>query len=174
MRRKIFYTLLIPFCFILQTTVFRGRFFSGTPNLLLASVVSIAFLYGRSAGALAGFFAGLLFDLYGGNVAGLYALLFTACGYICGRYENIYFEKSIRMPVLAAFLCDAACGSAACAALFLLRGRTALPRYFLHVILPGAAVTAFFTAILYFAVSRIDQKARRYDERRKKNAWLRE
>ena len=66
--------ILIIIAFLLQSTLFSRFTVAGiTPNLLLIVVASIGFLSGRRRGLIAGFFAGLLFDVFFGSVYGLYA-----------------------------------------------------------------------------------------------------
>lgn len=51
------------------------------PNLLLASVVSFGFLYGRTVGLFSGFVCGLLIDIVGNGTPGFFALIFALLGY---------------------------------------------------------------------------------------------
>jgi rod shape-determining protein MreD len=57
----------------------------GTADLLLLTLLPIAFLRGSVAGALAGFFGGLLVDVMTLDTLGITALLYAVAGYWAGR-----------------------------------------------------------------------------------------
>jgi rod shape-determining protein MreD len=63
------------------------------PNILLLVVVTLALVEGPSAGALAGFAAGLMFDLLGSGPVGPMVLVLTVTGYMAGQlHENMFAE----------------------------------------------------------------------------------
>ena len=63
------------------------------PNFLLIVVVTLALVEGPSAGASAGFAAGLIFDLLGQGPVGPMALVLTLTGYFAGQlHENMFAE----------------------------------------------------------------------------------
>ena len=64
MLRKITMAVMLLFCFLLQTTLFRSLAFAGiVPNLLIVLTSSFGFMRGEKEGLLIGFFAGLLCDI---------------------------------------------------------------------------------------------------------------
>ena len=72
---------------LLQVTVFTSvDIGSGTPDLLLVTLVAVALLRGAIYGAGAGFFAGLVVDTATLETLGLTSLLLTLAGYWIGRY----------------------------------------------------------------------------------------
>lgn len=63
------------------------------PNILLVVVVTLALVEGPTAGTLAGFAAGLVFDLLGAGPVGPMVLVLTVTGYMSGLiHENMFAE----------------------------------------------------------------------------------
>ncbi len=58
----------------------------GSADVLLLAVVAVALLRGSVAGAVAGFFGGLLVDVMTLDTLGVWALLYALVGYWIGRY----------------------------------------------------------------------------------------
>jgi rod shape-determining protein MreD len=72
---------------ILQVSVFsQVHVLGGVPDLLLVTLVAVSLLRGAVAGALGGFFAGLLVDTATLGNLGLTSLVLTIAGYWIGRY----------------------------------------------------------------------------------------
>jgi len=70
-----------------------------TPNFLLVAVIIIAFVRGSKEGTIAGFVAGLLFDLIGTAVVGPMALTLTIAGFVAGFLKEQIFASSWILPV---------------------------------------------------------------------------
>jgi rod shape-determining protein MreD len=70
-----------------------------TPNFLLLVVVTLAMVEGATPGAVAGFAAGLVFDLLSSGPIGPGALVFTVVGYLSGMLALNMFSESWVMPV---------------------------------------------------------------------------
>ena len=63
------------------------------PDFLLLVVVTLALVEGPSAGAAAGFAAGLIFDLLGSGPVGPMVLVLVVTGYLAGLlHENMFAE----------------------------------------------------------------------------------
>jgi rod shape-determining protein MreD len=73
----------------------------GTADLLLLTLLPIAFLRGSIAGAVAGFFGGLLVDVLTLDTLGVTALLYALAGYWAGRYAETTGRDRMHAPVLA-------------------------------------------------------------------------
>ena len=54
------------------------------PNLMLASVVSFGFLYGKAVGLATGVASGLLLDVLGSGTPGYFVLIFSVLGFLNG------------------------------------------------------------------------------------------
>jgi rod shape-determining protein MreD len=81
-----------------------------TPNFLLLVVVTLAMVEGATPGAVAGFIAGLVFDLLSSGPIGPGALVFTIVGYLAGTLAFNMFSESWVMPVTVVGLASLAFG----------------------------------------------------------------
>jgi rod shape-determining protein MreD len=112
---------------VLQATILGAvDLGGGRPDLLLVVVVAIALARGTTVGALAGFAAGLLFDLATFGTLGVTSLLLTLAGYWIGRYGETTGRGRTHAPLLSVLVMTVAYAVAA---------------YVLHTIL-GDAVSA--------------------------------
>ena len=71
------------------------------PDLLLVSLVALALLRGSVAGAVGGFFAGLLVDTASLGTLGLTSLVLTLAGYWIGRYGETTGRDRAHAPLLS-------------------------------------------------------------------------
>lgn len=150
MKRFIITVLLLITFFVLQGTFFQAISFAGTtPNLMIILTVSLALMRGEKAGLLIGFFAGLLIDIFTGSSIGLYALMYMYLGYANGSFSKIFFPEDIKLPLIMIVVSDIFYGILVYTLLFLLRGRTDMSYYFIHIILPESIYTIVVTLILY-------------------------
>ncbi|MBF4509542.1 MAG: rod shape-determining protein MreD [Aeromicrobium sp.] len=78
--------------------------FGVVPNLLLLVVITLAFVEGPSAGAVAGFGAGLLLDLLGNDPVGAWALVLSITGYTTGMLQENLFAEGWLAPVTVAII----------------------------------------------------------------------
>ncbi len=77
MLRKITMVILILFCFLLQTTLFRSLAFAGiVPNLLIVLTSAFGFMRGEKEGLLIGFFSGILCDIFFADILGFFRHFF--------------------------------------------------------------------------------------------------
>ena len=87
---------------ILQATVVVGLdVLGGTPDLLLLTLIGIALLRGAVAGAVAGFFGGLLLDVLTLDTLGVTSLILALAGYWTGRYGETTGRGRAHAPLLA-------------------------------------------------------------------------
>jgi len=81
-----------------------------TPSLLLLVVITLSFVEGPSAGAIAGFAAGSLLDLLSTGPIGAWSLVLSVTGYTAGMLqENLFAEgwlAPVTVAVIAGFLAD--------------------------------------------------------------------
>ena len=78
--------------------------FGVVPNLFLLVVITLSFVEGPVAGAVAGFAAGLLFDLLGAEPVGAWALVLTVTGYVGGMLQENLFAEGWLAPVTVAII----------------------------------------------------------------------
>lgn len=80
---------------------------SGRPDLVLVSLVAIALLRGSLFGAVAGFWAGLVFDVATLGTLGITSLVLTLAGYWSGRFGEATSRSSSHAPPIAVALATA-------------------------------------------------------------------
>lgn len=150
MIKKITTFLVIIIAYLLQTTVFQHlQLANVVPNLLLVVVVSYAYLRGRTSGLLIGFLCGMILDMHGGTVVGLYAFILMSIGFVVGFCQKFYFTDSLLLPAILIVSSDFVYSIYYYVTEFLMRGRLHLGFYFLHVILPEMIYTGLIGIVLY-------------------------
>jgi len=96
--------ILVFLSILLQTTVFDFFQVAGVkPDLVLLIVIIYGLVKGPKAGAIVGFFSGLLVDLTMGSFIGLNALVKMITGYMIGFGETKVFKENLIIPILAVF-----------------------------------------------------------------------
>ena len=100
MFRKLLMMVTILFCFILQSTVFPAISMGGVvPNIFIIIASTYGFMRDETEGLLAGFFCGILCDVFYGNILGFYALLYMMIGFINGKFSRIFYPEDIKLPM---------------------------------------------------------------------------
>ena len=159
MIRKISVAILIIICFLLQGTVFRHFAFGGiVPNLLIVLTASFGFMRGENEGLWIGFFAGLLCDIFYGDILGFYALIMMFIGFLNGKFNRIFYPEDIKLPLALIIVSDISYSMTCYVLLFLLQGKFHFWFYFSNVILPEAVYTILISCILYPLILKINDK----------------
>lgn len=157
MIKKITTFLVIIIAYLLQTTVFQHlQLANVVPNLLLVVVVSYAYLRGRTSGLLIGFLCGMILDMHGGTVVGLYAFILMSIGFVVGFCQKFYFTDSLLLPAILIVSSDFVYSIYYYVTEFLMRGRLHLGFYFLHVILPEMIYTGLIGIVLYRLIASLE------------------
>jgi rod shape-determining protein MreD len=87
---------------IAQVSIFtQVDVLGAVPDFLLVTLVAVALLRGSLAGALGGFFAGLLVDTASLGELGLTSLVLTLSGYWIGRYGETTGRDRAHAPFLS-------------------------------------------------------------------------
>ncbi len=87
---------------IMQVSIFsQVHVFGGEPQLVLVVLVTVALLRGALAGAIGGFFAGLVIDTATLGQLGLTSLVLTIVGYWVGRYGETTGRDRAHAPYLS-------------------------------------------------------------------------
>ncbi|MDE6202236.1 MAG: rod shape-determining protein MreD [Lachnospiraceae bacterium] len=166
MRRFIVSVFMIVICFLFQTTVFQGIDFGGiVPNLMIVLTASFGFMRGERTGLIMGFACGFLADVFFGNVLGLNAMIYMYIGYANGKFNRIFYQEDIKLPLGLILLSDLAYGFLYYITLFLMRGRFNIGYYFMHIILPEVVYTILVTLLLYPLVLWINKKLEELEKR---------
>lgn len=150
-----------------QTTVFQGIDFGGiVPNLMIVLTASFGFMRGEKTGLIMGFACGFLADVFFGNVLGLNAMIYMYIGYANGKFNRIFYQEDIKLPLGLIFMSDLAYGFLYYITLFLMRKRFNIRYYFFHIILPEVVYTILVTLLLYPLVLWINKKLEESEKRR--------
>lgn len=169
-RRLFFNFIFILISFILQTTVFRAFDLGGvTPNLLMIFAASTAFIRGDRSGLLAGFFCGLLVDIFFGTYIGFFALIYM---YICfgvGKLHDIFFTQNLAVPIFIIGLADFVFGFVCYVLMFLFRTKFDIGYYMTTVIIPELVYTTL-VAIFYYPIilacnNSVDEREQRREKK---------
>jgi len=93
---------IVGVLFVFQSALLPMLAFHGvSADLLLAFVVSFAFLRGSRLGVLCGFLCGLLQDLATGTFFGTNIFCKMIIGYVCGAFSNRVFKEQLFLPLLS-------------------------------------------------------------------------
>ena len=100
MKRTIISIVIIITSFVLQGTLFKALDFGNvSPNLLLIIVVSMGLMKGQRTGLIAGFFSGLLCDVFLSPYIGFYAMAYMYLGYTAGSFNKVFFPEDVKLPM---------------------------------------------------------------------------
>jgi rod shape-determining protein MreD len=119
------------------------------PNFMLIVTVTLALVEGPPAGAMAGFAAGLIFDLLGSGPVGPMALVLTITGYMAGLLHENMFAEGWLLPLTVLAIASLA-STLAYALLLELLGTDVpfIPMFFLKV-LPEAIYDTALGLLIY-------------------------
>lgn len=142
---------------LLQVTLFASMDVAGgTADVLLLTLLAVALLRGAVAGAVAGFFGGLLVDVMTLDTLGVGALLYALAGYWTGRYGETTGRNRAHAPLLAVLVLTIAIAFAGFGLHFLLGEEVSARRALVESLIPsvvlnlllGAPVLALCRALL--------------------------
>lgn len=167
MKRTIGFALIVIISFILQSTVCRYITFGSIgPNLLIIIAASFGFMLGKKSGIIAGFFIGLLIDVFNGGVLGFHALLYMYIGYFNGFFKSMFFKDDLKLQILLVAGSDLLYGFVYYVLRFLLRGRFHVGYYLTNIILPEVVYTVLLTIVLFVFMTLYDKIVGRRADRR--------
>lgn len=157
-KRPIVTAIIIIVCFLFESTVFQGLSFANiSPNLLIVVTASFGFMRGKREGMIVGFFCGILYDVFFGNLLGFYALIYTILGYANGFFRRIFYPEDIKLPLFLITLSDFVLGNIVCLFMFIMRSRFDYAYYLLNIIIPELIYTTLVTLLLYQMILHINQ-----------------
>lgn len=169
MKRNIFIAIMIIICFVLQSTLFQYLSFGGiSPNLLIIITAAFGFMCGKTCGLVVGFFSGLLYDIFFGDVLCFHALIYMYIGYINGNFKQIFYKEDIKLPIVLITCSDLLFGFVYYILMFLLRGRFHFSYYLTGIMLPEVVYTIVVTLVLYpfirMITSKLDEGEKRSED----------
>lgn len=169
MKRNIFIAIMVIVCFVLQSTLFQTLSFGGiAPNLLIIITAAFGFMCGKTCGLLVGFSAGLLYDIFFGDVLCFHALIYMYIGYINGNFKQIFYKEDIKLPLVLITASDLTFGLTYYVLRFLLRGRFHFIHYLESIVIPEVVYTIVVTLVLYpfirFVTGKLEQEEKRSED----------
>lgn len=161
-------SFIILLNFILQSTIFgQAQIFGVLPNTALIIVVLYAMLRDDVEGAIAGFGAGFLYDVFFGQILGVSALLMMLTGFLCGKPFRDFFKENYIAPVILVGVASVAYETMFYVFNFLLMGRTNFLRYFGQIVLPTAAYNLILCVFIYRMLYGINRRLERREDRKR-------
>lgn len=162
-------TITLILNFILQSTIFRYiEIFGVAPNTAIIIITSFAILRYEVEGAIIGFFAGLLQDIFFANVIGINALLYMLIGYICGKPVKGFYRENYLLPLLLVGGSTFFYNLSYYILNFFFRGRLDFWYYLRAIIIPEVFYNIILSLPIYGAVYAINIRLEKYEEPRRK------
>jgi rod shape-determining protein MreD len=156
--RAFIFGIIILLNFILQSTLFTYiEIFQVAPNTALIIVVSYAMLRGDVEGALAGFLAGLLIDIFFGRVIGLFAFFYAITGFLCGKPFKDFIRENYLLPLILIITSSLLLEAASFGALFAVRGNTEFMLYLRTRIIPLTVYNVVLGVPVYIFIYQINK-----------------
>lgn len=123
--------------------------FGVSPNIPLLVVITLAIVQGPSAGAVAGFAAGLVLDLIGTGPVGAWALVLSVTGYTTGMLQENMFAEGWLAPVTVAVIAGLLADTFYLIVLTVLGVAPAFWESLVSVVLPAAVYNALLVLLIY-------------------------
>ena len=161
---RIFITSLILIInLVLQSSIFQLISVRNIiPNTAIVIIVSISLLRGSKEGAIAGFFAGFLQDIFFGSSNFYYAILGALCGYITGKFNKGFYRENYMLPIFISSISTLIYESIVFITGPLFNGSTNYLYFLFNLIIPETVYNAILTVVIYrilFAInSFLEQK----------------
>ncbi|NLG04988.1 MAG: rod shape-determining protein MreD [Clostridia bacterium] len=166
MLRKMIVFLIVLCGYLLQCSVFQKISLGGiVPNILIIITSSFGFMRGKREGLFIGFFAGVLIDIFYGDILGFYALIYMVIGYLNGFFRLLFYPEDIKLPMILISGSELLYCFFSYIFLFLLRSKFNFKFYFVNVILPEIVYTVLVTLIFYKIILWINEKLEAREKR---------
>lgn len=150
MTDKLLVAVLVFVAALFQVTLVASLDIAGgTADLLLLALLPIAFLRGSVAGAVAGFFGGLLVDVLTLDTLGVTALLYALAGYWAGRYGETTGRDRAHAPPLAVLVATIGIAYAGFGLHFLLGEEVSARLALFDTLLPSLALNLILGVPVY-------------------------
>ncbi len=140
---------------VAQVSIFsQVHVFGAVPDVLLVSLVAVALLRGSVAGAVGGFFAGLIVDTASLGTLGLTSLVLTLAGYWIGRYGETTGRDRAHAPFLSVAVVTVLYQLGLLVVHFVL-GESAPAGAVVRSLVPAIVLNLILTAPIYALVRRL-------------------
>lgn len=158
-------SVIMILTFIFETTLARYiAIFGISPDITILIIVSFAILRYELEGALIGFFAGLLIDLFSGSTLGINALLYLIIGYFSGKPFKEFYAENYFFPLLLVGIATFFYNFAYYVIHFLLRARLDFFHYFFAIMLPSTLYTMALSVPFYIFIYLINRKLEAHEK----------
>lgn len=155
--------------FIIQSTVLQLFEIRGViPDTMMIIIVSYALLRGKTDGAMVGFFAGALYDVFFGSSLGFYALLGMIVGYLCGLSHRNFYRENYILPVTFSVLANIAVGLVIYVTGFLLKNNYDILYFLINVIIPQSVYTGIAALLVYRILYSINNKVEKKEKEQRR------
>ncbi len=152
-------SLILIVNLILQSTLFQYiEIIDIKPNTTIAIIVAFAFLCGELPGAIIGFAAGLLQDIFFGSYIGMHSMLGMLTGFLCGKFHIGFYKEGLLLPLSLTIISTLFYELCFYILNILIRGNMSVLYFLRAVILPETAYTAIFSVIIYKIIYLINCK----------------
>ena len=148
--------VLVFLAALLQATIFAALdVLGGTPDLLLLMLIGIALLRGSVAGAVAGFFGGLLLDVLTLDTLGVTALMLALAGYWTGRYGETTGRDRAHAPLVAVVVVTVLVAFVGYGLHFLIGEEVSARRVVVETLLPTVGLNLLLAAPVFALCRRL-------------------
>jgi len=137
------------------------------PNTTLIIVVCYALLRDDVEGAVLGFCAGLLYDIFFGRILGVSALLMMLVGFFAGKPFRDFFKENYIAPLILVGISSLGYEFMFYVLNFLLQGRTDFLRYLGQIILPVTVYNLVICVFIYRAIYGINRKIQAREDKKR-------
>lgn len=162
LRNGLIIVLTIIAAFIIQTSILPALSIGQIkPNLMLIVVTSYSFFLGDQRGIFVGCLAGIVQDIFYGQVLGLTGIIYALIGYVCGKFKKFLYVEDLSFPLLMIAIADLAYGFLNYVFLFLVRNRLYLRAFIRTTVLPEMLYTVILGIVVYPLLSLLYRKVLR-------------
>jgi len=161
-------TTLIILNYVLQTSILPHiAVFGVTPDTALIFIVGYGILRGDVEGAIFGFSAGFLHDIFSGGPLGMFALFGLIIGYASGKPFRDFFKDNYFLPFLVVLIAVLFQQFMIYVSSFLFLGHLNIALYGRTIILPVTIYTVSLSIPLYSLLHFINGRLERYEGNRR-------
>jgi len=155
---------LILINYVMQTSVLPYMaVFGVTPDTAVVFIVCYGVLRGDVEGAIFGFFAGFMQDLFSGGPLGMFALFGLIIGYVSGKPFRDFFKDNYFLPFLIVLIAILFQQFMIYISSFLFLGHLNLALYARTIILPTAIYTVTLSIPLYSLLHFVNGRVEKFE-----------
>lgn len=159
LKRFLVIFISITLSFLLQNIALpRVPNLIAVPNLMLITVLSTGFLFGKAYGLLTGVICGMLLDIIGSGIPGFYTLIFSLLGYGDGVLSEHMDSELIPVLYVLLLLNELLYHVYVFVFAFLVRRSYALWPYIKQVLIPEVLLTMVCFLLVYGLLIYIARK----------------